>query len=321
MIAFGPIPSRRLGQSLGVNHTAWKACSYSCTYCQVGPTTRMRATRRRFLAPTQVVDAVVHRVDACIAAGEPVDYISFVPDGEPTLDANLGICIRALAPLGIPVAVITNASLLWMPEVREDLAAAALVSIKADTTRADTWYRLNRPHGALDLERVLDGCHTFAREFRGELISDTMLVAGINDDEANVTGVAHFLAGIAPARAFLGVPTRPPASAGVSPANEAALARAAVIMRDRLKRVEVLPTREAGPFVRTGDPVQDLLGILAVHPMREAAAKAYLSDAGAAPATLEQLMREGRVRLRQYQGETFFVCGGMSARPPAGTTA
>jgi wyosine [tRNA(Phe)-imidazoG37] synthetase (radical SAM superfamily) len=315
MIAFGPIPSRRLGQSLGVNHLAWKACSYSCTYCQVG-TSRLRETRQRFLAPTQVVDTVVHRVDACIAAGEHIDYISFVPDGEPTLDANLGTCIRALLPLKIPVAIITNGSLLWMPDVREDLAAADLVSIKVDTTRPDTWYRLNRPHGALDLERVLGGCRTFAREFKGELVTDTMLVAEVNDDETNVTGVANFLAELAPARAFLGVPTRPPASSGASPASDAALARAALIMKERVKNVVVLPTHETGKFVRAGDPVEDLLAILAVHPMREAAAHDYLADAGTDPAMLEQLVRDGRVSRTQYQGEAFFVRGKAKAGRP-----
>ncbi|MDH4337252.1 MAG: radical SAM protein [Candidatus Krumholzibacteria bacterium] len=316
MIAFGPIPSRRLGQSLGVNHLAWKACSYSCTYCQVG-TSHLRAARRRFLAPTQVVDAVVRRVDACIAAGERIDYISFVPDGEPTLDANLGTCIRALLPLGIPVAVITNGSLLWMPEVREDLAAACIVSVKMDTTRADTWHRLNRAHGALDLDRVLEGCRLFAREFEGELVSDTMLVDGVNDDEPNVTGVANFLAEIAPSRSFVGVPTRPPASTGVSPASDAALERAGVIMKERLKNVVVLPTKEMGRFIRAGDPVEDLLGILAVHPMREAAARAYLADAGTDPALIDQLLLDGRVGRRQYQGEVFFVRGDGKSTAPA----
>lgn len=307
VITFGPIPSRRLGRSLGVNHIPWKACSYSCLYCQVGPTMHLRAERQTFLASTQVVDAVARKVDECRAAGEAIDYISFVPDGEPTLDQNIGAHIRGLASIGIPIAVITNASLLWMPEVRADLAAANLVSVKVDTTRPETWHRLNRPHGELELERVLDGIRAFAKEYRGELMSDTMLVDAMNDDEESVTGVADFLSGIAPSRACLGVPTRPPARPNLAPASELALLRAHEIMSARLPRVDMLSKYEVGAFARTGDPVEDLMAILAVHPMRVTTARAYLRDGGVDPALLDQLAGDGRVDQVEYRGDAFVV--------------
>jgi len=307
MIAFGPIPSRRLGRSLGVNHIPLKVCSYACVYCQVGPTLQMRAERQAFHSPAEIVDAVMRKVAECRAKGEAIDYISFVPDGEPTLDVNLGAHIRALAPLGIPLAVITNASLLWMPEVRAELAAADLVSVKVDTTRPGAWHRLDRPHGSIDLAQVLDGIRAFAREYRGTLITDTMLVWGLNDDADSVACVADFLAEIQPARAYLGVPTRPPVENDMRPPDEATLVRAYQIMITRLPGVELLSMHEEGTFTQTGDPVEGLLSILAVHPMREEAVQAYLRDADAGTSLLEPLIRDGRVDRVAYQDTTFYV--------------
>lgn len=307
MIAFGPVPSRRLGQSLGVNHLPHKVCSYSCTYCQVGPTLQMRVERHAFLPTAEIVAAVRHRVDECRAAGETIDYISFVPDGEPTLDLGLGDHIRAVADIGIPVAVFTNASLLWMPEVRRDLAATRLVSVKVDTTRPDTWRRLDRPHGALELPLVLDGIRTFAREFPHELISETMLVRGVNDAAECIEAVTDFLEEIAPARAYLGIPTRPPANPDVQPPHDVALVRAHEIMKARLPHVELLHGHEDGAFTPSGEPAEGLPGILAVHPMREAAVRKYLERSGADWSVVEQLTHDGRVARVEYRGETFFV--------------
>ena len=132
-LAFGPVPSRRLGRSLGVNNIPPKTCSYSCVYCQLGPTDG-RNTGRIALYPVEdIVNAVRTSVRNVRAAGGKIDYITFVPDGEPTLDINLGIEIGNLRDLGIKIAVITNASLLWRKDVRDDLSRADWVSVKVDT--------------------------------------------------------------------------------------------------------------------------------------------------------------------------------------------
>jgi wyosine [tRNA(Phe)-imidazoG37] synthetase (radical SAM superfamily) len=314
LIAFGPVPSRRLGRSLGVNHIPYKVCTYSCRYCQVGPTLQMRSRRQDFLSSQEIVDAITSRVRDCTDSGETIDYITFVPNGEPTLDANLGAHIRALASLGIPVAVITNASLLWMPDVRSDLAAADLVSVKVDTARPDTWARLNRPHGDLDFETVLGGIRTFARNFGGTLISETMLVGSLNDTAESVDSAADFLGDIAPTCAYLGIPTRPPASPEVVPPSNLALVRAYEIMQSRLDRVELLPVYEAGAFATADDPIRGLLAILAVHPMRESAIVSYLAEANLDTGQLDTLIHEGRVDRVEHSGDVFFV-----RRPPRAT--
>lgn len=130
-LVFGPVPSRRLGQSLGIANIPSKVCSYSCAYCQVGPTTRFAATRERFFDPAEIVKAVGTRLEELSPLGKRFDYLTFVPAGEPTLDAALGETIGLLSRFGVPIAVITNGSMLWREDVRAEVAGADVVSIKA----------------------------------------------------------------------------------------------------------------------------------------------------------------------------------------------
>ena len=120
-LAFGPIPSRRLGRSLGINNIPLKTCSYSCVYCQVEKTTNITIGRKSFYKPEDLSGAVRRKVDEVAVINERIDYLTFVPDGEPTLDLNISNEISFLKQIGIPTAVITNASLLWRDDVKEDL--------------------------------------------------------------------------------------------------------------------------------------------------------------------------------------------------------
>ena len=193
-LVFGPVPSRRLGRSLGVNTIPHKVCSYSCAYCQVGRTEQFETERRAFFPPEQVYASVRDRVRKVRDRGERLDYVSIVPDGEPTLDVNLGRCIGLLKTLGVPVAVITNASLLTREDVRADLTAADWVSVKVDAAREHAWRRLNRPHRSLVLEDILGGVSAFRSEYRGRLVTETMLVAERNDGDEDLDTLAAFLA-------------------------------------------------------------------------------------------------------------------------------
>jgi len=155
MIAFGPVPSRRLGRSLGINNIPAKICTYSCGYCQVGRTLQMQVQRCSFYSPQDICDEVRQMVKSSSDQALPIDYLSFVPDGEPTLDINLGREIDMLRSLGRKIAVITNASLIWDETVREDLARADWVSVKVDAVDEPLWRRVDRPHRALQLEAIL----------------------------------------------------------------------------------------------------------------------------------------------------------------------
>ena len=290
-IAFGPVPSRRLGRSLGVATVPPKTCSYSCVYCQAGRTRRLETERRPCELPATVAAAVAARLEALADGGRP-DYLTLVADGEPTLDARLGETIDRLKPFGVPIAVITNASLAWRPDVRRDLAAADCVSLKIDTVREAVWRRLNRPAPALALGAILDGALELSGAYAGRLLTETMIVDGVNDAEDGVGEVAEFVARLAPACAYLSTPIRPPAEPGVRPPGRAKVEQLHRIMHGEVERVERLDLPEQGPFGSTGEPEKDILGATRVHPMRESALRQLLASAGADWSLVDWLVQQ-----------------------------
>jgi len=307
MIAFGPVPSRRLGRSLGVNNIPPKVCSYACVYCQLGRTIKMQVERRPFYEPSEVLETVRDKIERSRRAGEAVDYLTFVPDGEPTLDLNLGREIELLKPLGIKIAVISNSSLVWREDVREDLLGADWVSLKVDATQEEAWRKVDRPHGSLRLDRILDGVRAFASAYQGELVTETMLVAGVNDDEDQLRDVASFVARLEPARAYLSIPTRPPAEEWVRAPSEEIVNRAYQTLDQRVRHVEYLIGYEGNAFAFTGDVEEDLLSITSVHPMREEAVEAFLARAGADWPVVEALVAQGKLVEMAYEGRKFFM--------------
>jgi wyosine [tRNA(Phe)-imidazoG37] synthetase (radical SAM superfamily) len=307
MITFGPVPSRRLGRSLGVNNIPPKVCTYACVYCQLGRTIRLQVDRRAFYEPGEIFEAVQDKVKRAREIGETIDYFTFVPDGEPTLDVNLGREIELLKPLGIKIAVITNASLIWREDVREALMKADWVSLKVDSTREEVWRRINRPHGTLQLASILDGMLEFAKAYRGELATETMLVEGVNDSDDHVREVADFLARLKPARAYLAIPTRPPAEEWVRPPGEEVINRAYQTLSKRVDQVEYLIGYEGNAFAFTGSVEEDLLSITAVHPMREEAVSEFLARAGADWPIVRKLIAQDQLIEMEYDGRKFYM--------------
>jgi wyosine [tRNA(Phe)-imidazoG37] synthetase (radical SAM superfamily) len=308
-IAFGPVPSRRLGRSLGINNIPPKSCSYACVYCQVGRTVELIAERRAFHPPEEVVHQVETQVREVRERGETIDFLTFVPDGEPTLDVHLGREIAGLRSLGIPVAVISNGFLVDRSDVQSDLLRADWVSLKVDGVREDTWRRVNRPHRRLRLDDQLQGGLRFSRRFSGTLATETLLVAGLNDDEARIDDLGRYLEALGPDVAYLSVPTRPPAEPWVRPPGEDVVLRAWQSLATRLPgtRVELLIGDEGNAFATTGDARADLLAITAVHPMREDAVADLLARTKQGWPVVEELVRDGRLARREHAGRTFFV--------------
>jgi wyosine [tRNA(Phe)-imidazoG37] synthetase (radical SAM superfamily) len=153
-LAFGPVPSRRLGKSLGINNIPPKTCSYSCVYCQLGKTSKIIVDRQAFYEPSDILKEVRRKVNEATVRNERINYLTLVPDGEPTLDINIGKEISILKKIGMPIAVMTNASLLWLEGVKQDLLRANFISLKVDAVGEDLWRRIDRPHKGLRLNTV-----------------------------------------------------------------------------------------------------------------------------------------------------------------------
>jgi wyosine [tRNA(Phe)-imidazoG37] synthetase (radical SAM superfamily) len=307
MMAYGPVPSRRLGRSLGINHVPPKACTYSCVYCQLGRTTQMGCERREFYFFEEVVRAVEEQVERTHERGEVIDYLTFVPDGEPTMDLNLGREMGLLKPLGIKIAVISNGSLMWREDVRRELTGADWVSLKVDAVTDGVWRKVDRPHRRLWLEVILDGMRAFREVFRGELTTETMLVKGINDGDDEIARITGFLGELRPDKAYLAVPTRPPTEDWVEPPDEETLNRAYQSFAKRLDDVEYLIGYEGDAFAFTGNVEEDLLSITSVHPMREDAVETLLKRAKADWSNVDDLIQEGKLIQLDYLGRRFYM--------------
>lgn len=308
-LTFGPVPSRRLGRSLGINNIPAKTCSYSCVYCQLGKTVNRTTKRQSFYKPEDIFKEVERRVDKTVSRNERVDYLTFVPDGEPTLDLNLGKTMSLLKRIGIPIAVLTNASLIWRNDVREDLLEANLVSLKVDTISEDLWRKVNRPCKNLKLNKVLDGITEFTKEFKGAIITETMLMDGINygDELDEIADVLRNLNRLN--KAYIAIPTRPPTQKWVKPAKEETINKAFQVFSEKLdtNRVEYLIGYEGNAFVFTGKVEEDLLSIMAVHPMRETAVLEFLKKANADWGIIEGLLGEGKLMILEYEGNRYYT--------------
>jgi len=307
MIAFGPVPSRRLGRSLGINNIPPKICTYACVYCQLARPSTLRLEREPFYAPEQIVDEVRDKVGQATERGEGIDYVTFVPDGEPTLDVNLGRELTMLEPLGIPTAVITNGSLIGRRDVREELARADWVSLKVDAASEETWRQVNRPHGRLQLDAIQEGMFAFAAGYEGMLATETMLLRGVNDDGQSVRAIAQIVGQLAPDVAYISIPTRPPSAEWVQSPDEASVNRAYQMISERVERVETLIGYEGNTFAFTGHAEEDLLGITAVHPMREDAVDTFLQRAEAGWSLVDRLLDEDQLVRTDYGGHTFYL--------------
>ena len=306
MKVFGPIPSRRLGQSLGINNIPPKTCSYSCVYCQVGRTSRMLTERREFYKPGDILGEVDEGITNIGKANETIDYITFVPDGEPTLDLNLGEMIEMLKSYKIKIAVITNGSLLWKKDVQEELSKADLVSIKIDSVLESVWRKIDRPQHTLSLSKIIEGIEKFSQHFKGDLLTETMLVEGINDFDESLKETASLVSWLDPTKAYLLIPTRPPSESWVKPPANEVINKAFQIFNERLNKVELITGYEGNDFIYTGNFEDELLSTLSVHPMREEAIKSVIAKSVAGWSILQKLLTEKKLVEVEYAGNKFY---------------
>jgi len=304
---FGPVPSRRLGKSVGINNIPPKICTYSCVYCQLGKSLKMVSDRSRYYDPEALLAETKEKIKNARSNNEPIDYLTIVSDGEPTLDANLGQLIEKLSLLGIKVAVITNSTLLNRPDVRQDLCKADWVSVKIDTVDEKVWRKIDRPHKNLTLNAVLDGICSFSKEFNGRLVTETMLVKDVNDDKPGLEKTAEFISGINCFSAYLSIPTRPPALPWVRPPEEQKINTAYQVFNAYPFHTEYLIGYEGNQFAYTGNIEADILSITAVHPMREDAVNAYLKKADGHFSSIEKLLDEKKIFVSTYNNERFYL--------------
>ncbi|MBN2349189.1 MAG: radical SAM protein [Bacteroidales bacterium] len=307
MIAFGPVPSRRLGKSLGINNlSGGKKCSYSCVYCQVGKTNNYSIKGEEFYAPETLYIEVEKHIKKLDKDHYP-DYLTFVANGEPTLDINLGKHIRLLKKLKIPVAVITNASLLHYDWVYENLLEADWLSLKVDTASEKTWKQINKPANSLHFEEYHTNLFRLRSNFKSILNTESMLVDTYNDSTIELEKTAKLVSQLQPQKAYLSIPTRPPAVSGIKSASEEKLNEAYQIFTSLNLSTELLIGFEGKDSGFTGNAYDDILNTTSVHPLREDAIIEIIEKDKAERTLINSLIKQGLIRESIYNEHKYYI--------------
>ncbi len=317
-LVFGPVPSRRLGRSLGIDPVPLKTCNWNCVYCQLGRSVPMRPDRAEYVPR----EAILAEVDAALAAAPPgsIDWITFVGSGEPTLHSGLGWMLRRVRTLtALPIAVITNGSLLANPAVREELMPADAVLPSLDGGTPSTYRRINRPWPGLSFDAHVAGLVDFRAQYPGTLWVEVMLVDGLNNSEAELQALRQVLDSIHPDRVSVLSPIRPQSEPWVRCASAASVAHAEAL----LGAAAPAPASPAAAWDLMPDDElrQAILALVTRHPMSddEVSALAGANGAQRVSAALQRLEEDGAIRSIVRHGRMAWsnAAARYGAAPPA----
>ncbi len=207
-LIYGPVPSRRLGLSLGVDLVPYKTCTFDCIYCQIGRTAKTVTERRPYVEPEKIIS----ELKLSLAEGDAPDFITLGGSGEPCLNSEIGRIIRQIRQISdIEVAVLTNGSLLWSPQVRADLLQADVVLPSLDAYDEETFRKINRPHPDVSFEALFGGLAEFRKVYNGRIWLEIFIVRGINDTQEAMAAFRSYMEELAPDRIHINTAVRPPA--------------------------------------------------------------------------------------------------------------
>ncbi len=298
---FGPVPSRRLGRSLGVDLVPVKTCSYDCIYCQVGRTTCKTSEPGVF----NPADEVLYELEQKLTTSTP-DVVTFSGSGEPTLHSQIHEVIERVKELtNAPLAVLTNGSLLWRRDVRKRILKADIAMPTLCTVFEETFQRIHRPGDDLEAEAIIKGLASFREEFKGELAVEVLLLKGINDTDQEVNGLRHALENIAPDRIQLNTVARPPSSREAVALDRKRLEEIRGFLGDKAEIiVDFIPGKGEAEQAELSRAIH---GMAERRPIRvRDAADSFsisLKDAGI---IIQDLVNRGMLRTREHKGEIYF---------------
>lgn len=313
-LVYGPVPSRRLGASLGVDVVPLKVCSFGCTYCQLGPTQRLTTRRRAFYPVRTILSQVARRLQNCT----PPDAVTIAGSGEPTLFAGLGELVKGLKDLThLPVALLTNGSLLSREAVRREARGVDLLLPSLDAGDEQTFQRVNRPAAGLTLAGVVDGLARFRAQFAGQIWLEVMLLAGITDTPESVTLIAGLARRLTPDRVQLNTPVRPTFELDAAPVSPQRLERLARLFEPPAEIIAEGQPQVGRQAARPSESDADVVSLLQRRPctLDDIAAGLALHPNEIAKA-LGRLQREGKVHRVILRGRLFWhALGDVPSRP------
>ena len=309
---FGPVPSRRLGRSLGVDPVPMKTCNWNCVYCQLGRSTPLVNERADYFAPDDIIseirEALARHRPGPDPGPEGIDWITFVGSGEPLLHASIGRLItEAKAVSDLPVALLTNGSFLHMPEVRKDVLPADAVMPTIDAGSAEMFRKVNRPHPGISFDQHVAGLIAFRKEYTGKFWPEVMLINGLNDTEEALRDIAGVLDKMKPDLVHINLPVRPPAEMWIKPPDDDGLLRALAILGEAARVVHPADDDlELGSFETVVDAIIDIVGR---HPTREDEIRRALDRWPRADVeeALSELEASGKIQVVERYGARFWT--------------
>ncbi len=294
---YGPVPSRRLGISLGISPIPKKTCNYSCIYCQLGKTNHLTNSREVFFP----VKEIIYEFEQALRNKLEFDAVTIVGEGEPTLYLKLGDLIDNIKKrTEKPVAVITNGALLYNQDVQDELSKADIVLPSLDGYDNISYRKINRPHGRLNFHDVYKGLETFSKKYQGQLWLEIMLMEDINDDAESIEKYSNLLKRIKYDRLYLNTPIRPPAESYVKTISNAKLKYAAEVLGG--VSIELLISQ--GFHSEIADHFTAILSIIKRHPMNQFEVSWFLKSRGCSDTSkiFYDLENDDKVEIINYKG-------------------
>lgn len=300
---YGPVPSQRLGLSLGVDLIPFKTCTLDCIYCQLGKTRRKTLQRKEYVPAAQVVQEIRQTLQEI----HDIDYITFAGSGEPTLHSGIGDVIRGIKKItDIPVAVLTNGTLLFEKPVAESLLSADVVVPSLDAASPDMFRRINRPHRSLNIDTIINGMKRFRQRYRGQIWVEIMLIRGFNDNREEIARIREAISGINPEKIQLKTVTRPPSESFAVPLNPGEI--------DAVKRLlpenaEVADESPIGNMQKEIDVEAYTIRMAKRRPIGvDDVAHVFGISESNAERMLDILEKKGLIKKKTYLKKTYYIC-------------
>ncbi len=299
---FGPVPSRRLGFSLGVDLVPFKVCSLDCIYCQIGKTTRKTVARKEYAPSTKILS----ELEKTLIGSKTIDYITLSGSGEPTLNSKIGEIIRKIKKMTtIPVAVLTNATLLSDDALKKDLLPADLVVPSLDGATQDVFEKVNRPCASLKTEKIIRGMIDFSKVYKGEIWLEIMLVKGINETESELNALKSAVEQINPDKIQLNTPVRPPCELWVETLSASKLIKVKKFFGNKCEIIAKFDRKGHKAYLK--DVEDEILTLINRRPVTSKDISSSLClHINEVIKYVEDLEKQKKISSKIYQGKRYF---------------
>jgi wyosine [tRNA(Phe)-imidazoG37] synthetase (radical SAM superfamily) len=300
---YGPVPSRRLGRSLGIDLVPHKICTYDCIYCQIGKTTEKTLARKEYVP----VKEIMEEVERFLKEGTPsVDHLSITGSGEPTLHSQIRSVIEGIKAItAIPVAVLTNGSLLYEEEVRQDLLRADIVLPSLDAVSEEVFMRINRPRSGFSVEKVIEGLVEFRKVYKGQIWLEILFCKGVNDGKEEVLGMKKVIDRIRPDLIHLNTVVRPPSEKWAVPLNPEEMEKIKALFGEKASIISEFDRHPS--VVSERDIKEEILKILKRRPLSLTdLSKGMGITRNELEAYLNPLIQEGKIQPRPFRDSIYY---------------